>query len=247
MRPVTRYLSKPMLPIGGTPVIDWIVREAGLAGCEPIVVIGRPDDTALKDFVDRHDLSTSIEWTTQPEPRGLADAVLKGYELLPDGPVAMMLPDNVILRGDGVADLLEPDFKEDVLAWGKTMVSRESAHYFGNSGDYEPETRRPDGVETVVGLQEKQDGTFIDRGLDWPAPRLIGRVKLPHQFFERTRRATPDSETGEIDDVPIFRRLIDSAPGKAVPVSGEVCDMGEPESYLRLTSDYFQREAKRHD
>jgi UTP-glucose-1-phosphate uridylyltransferase len=160
---------------------------------------------------------------------------------------AMMLPDNIILDGEGLGDLMDYQPEEDEVVWGKTMVSRRAAHYFGNSGDYRPVEPKPTDVESVVGLQPKEEGYFVDRDLEWPAPRLIGRVLLPPRFFEIAQSADPDPRTGELDDVPIFRRLLESRPGRAIPVSGDVYDAGEPDNYLRLAADYFQRSGVRHD
>lgn len=247
LRPITEYVSKAMLPLGSTPLIDVVIKEAVEAGAAPIVVVGSPDDEALRRYLDDHAHANRIRWAVQSSPDGLADALLEGYELLSDDVAAMMLPDNIILGGEGLGDLMDYQPEEDEVVWGKTMVSRRAAHYFGNSGDYRPVEPKPTDVESVVGLQPKEEGYFVDRDLEWPAPRLIGRVLLPPRFFEIAQSADPDPRTGELDDVPIFRRLLESRPGRAIPVSGDVYDAGEPDTYLRLAADYFQRSGVRHD
>lgn len=226
-----------MLPIGNRPVIHFILREAMEAGCEPIVVIGSPDDQPLKTYVNEFEENDTLLWTQQPEPRGLAHALTKGYEVL-EAPsrVVMLLPDNVAVDGNPVRTLLTEGVSRDVLQFGTVNVTPEQAPFFGNSGGYEGEStcQYGPGVEILHRLQPKRPGTFerqLRRGRNH---RTVGRVLLPEEFFQRARGAEPDPESGEIDDVPIYRAMIQSSFALGIRLSSKIHDMGEPERYLRL-------------
>jgi len=182
-----------------------------------------------------------VRLAVQAEPRGLADALLQGYETL-EGPgrCAILLPDNVVLGGSGIASLLDVDEECSIL--GTTRVDREDANYFGNSGDYESDDLdETSGLERIQSLQSKGEGSFRRRHDKWPVRRSVARNLLTAEFFERAKERSPDSETGEVDDVPILRSMIKSSLVFGFPVDGEVYDMGTPERYLRLNDAILDR------
>lgn len=241
LRPVTRYLSKPMLPVGSEPVVHFSLREALEAGCSPVVVVRSSGDDDLKQYVRAH-FGDDVQLTVQPESRGLADALKRGYDQLDDSPdrCAVLLPDNVVMDGGGIAPLLEYDHQESVL--GTTLVSEGQAPYFGNSGDYEStviDETRP--VERIESLQEKGGGHYGQRYAEWPNRRSVARNLLTKEFFERVDEQDPDPQTGEIDDVPILRAMVQSSTVLGVPVDGTIHDMGTPDRYLRLCSLFHER------
>ncbi|MFB6356771.1 MAG: sugar phosphate nucleotidyltransferase [bacterium] len=240
LRPITRHVSKPMLPLGNRPVIDFAVREAHEAGCDPIVVVHKPDDQALRNYLEGLGDEFNITLAVQEEPRGLAHAMLQAWEHL-DRPswLAELLPDNVILNGPGIRALVGIDRSGYSFVSGTIQVSREKAHLFGNSGGYQVKEENQQG-EVIVGLQEKGEGSFQNRQGPWPQRRLVARVLLPDEFFERASERDPNPETGEIDDVPIFRNMLQSKPALGVPINSEIRDMGTPEKYLALCSRYHE-------
>lgn len=236
LRPITRYLSKPMLPIGAEPVVKYAIDEALFAGCDPVVVVRAPDDEELKDYVESK-YSSEVHLAVQPEPNGLADAALRAYDSLGrNGRCAMLLPDNVVLKGSGIASLIGRT-DSDSLVLGTTIVSRSEAAYFGNSGYFESEPFE-DGSDVVriTALQSKGTGSFQNATDDWPARRAVARTLLPEEFFRRAREREPDPETGEVDDVPIYRAMIESSTVYGVPIEGGIHDMGTPERYLQLNA-----------
>lgn len=234
LRPVTRYLSKPMLPVGSEPVINFSLREALEAGCSPVVVVRSPGDSDLEEYVE-FNCDDDVQLAVQSEPRGLADALKRGYDRLGNAPdrCAVLLPDNVVLGGRGIAPLLEYEHRGSVL--GTTRVAERQARYFGNSGDYESTVLDESvPVERIESLQEKGSGHYGQRYDEWPNRRSVARNVLTREFFERVEAADPDPETGEIDDVPILRAMVQSSTVLGVPVDGAIHDMGTPERYLRL-------------
>ncbi len=222
-----------MLPVGSEPVIRFAVQEALEANCDPVVVVRSPADSQLQDYVNEV-YPQRVKLTVQPNPDGLADALLQGYEFI-NNPrrCAAIVPDNVVLKGTGIQSLLQYSVEEPVL--GTISVSKEEAQFFGNSGAYEAESlRTSNSIERIRTLQPKGEGSFRQRIEDWPVRRCVPRLLLTPEFFERTEERAPDPETGEIDDVPILRAMIKYSTVYAAPLNGTVYDMGTPRRYTRL-------------
>lgn len=240
LRPVTEYLSKPMLPVGAEPVIHYAIEEAISAGCSPVVIIRSSNDSDLEDYVAKN-YGKTIKFAVQNEPRGLADALLEGYRVVDhNGSYAVLLPDNVILNGKGIKSLLDLEIEGCIT--GTTEVSADHAPFYGNSGGYDGQNLDEyDSVEQIVKLQEKRDGTFEDRYKDWPARRCVPRHVLTEEFFEKAEESEPDPETGEVDDVPILRAMVQSGNLYGAPLDGTPYDMGNPHRYLRLCHAVYEK------
>jgi NDP-sugar pyrophosphorylase family protein len=69
---LTRHASKPMLPILGWPLIDWVATMLAACGFGRLLVVGHPDDRGLADWVKGR---PSASLVLQPERRGIADAL----------------------------------------------------------------------------------------------------------------------------------------------------------------------------
>ncbi|MFP4687463.1 MAG: sugar phosphate nucleotidyltransferase [bacterium] len=232
--PITRYLSKPMLPLGNRPLIFYAITEALKAGCLPLAVVGAPGDQQLYDYVELIARNNPIEYVIQPEPAGLADAVLRGFRRLDiEGPAALLLPDNIVLGAAGIGEIIN-DYT-DGLCFGTIEIDFEQAGYFGNSGAYQS---KPGGgrIEKITGLQSKGNGCFRSAVSTWPARRTVGRAILPELFFEIAEKIKPQFEGEELDDVPVYRQLIEKQPATGVRLSGQVFDTGTPRRYLRLAA-----------
>ncbi|MGM0380714.1 MAG: sugar phosphate nucleotidyltransferase [bacterium] len=243
LRPITSYLSKPMLPLGDQPAVKFVIEEAFRAGCRPVVVIVNSDDSNLKTYLEK-DCPRTVVIVQQPRPRGLAEALLRGYGHLDyEGPVAMLLADNIVLNSRGLEFIIKNKLN-DWLTFGTVKVTGSEAKFYGNSGGYEgkPIDNTGGKLEKIFSLQSKGKGDFSRAKESWPARRTVGRALLPPDFFAEARQLQPDPESGELDDVPIYRRLLDKKPATGVLLPEKVYDMGQPERYLRLCSDRFEAE-----
>lgn len=105
--PVTRSISKQLLPVYDKPMIYYPLSVLMLAGLREIAIITTPQDRpAFQRLLgDGGWLGLSIEWIVQPEPEGLAQAYLLAEPFLDGAPSAMALGDNLFF-GHGLPELL---------------------------------------------------------------------------------------------------------------------------------------------
>ena len=105
--PITRAVSKQLLPLYDKPMIYYPLSVLMLAGLREIAVITTPQDQPQfrRLLGDGADLGLRLEWIVQPAPEGLAQAYLLAEDFLDGAPSAMVLGDN-IFYGHGLSDLL---------------------------------------------------------------------------------------------------------------------------------------------
>ena len=107
LHPVTKAISKQLLPIYDKPMIYYPLSVLMLAGIRDILLISTPQDIGSYErlFGDGNELGINIQYAVQPNPEGLAQAFIIGREFVGDDSVALVLGDN-IFYGHGLQEML---------------------------------------------------------------------------------------------------------------------------------------------
>lgn len=161
--PITKGVSKQMLPVFDKPMIYYPISVLMLAGIRDILVISTPHD--LPGFQrllgDGSDYGVHFEYAEQPSPDGLAQAFIIGDEFIGDDSVCMVLGDN-IFHGNGFVPMLkeavraaEEDSKATIFGYWVSDPQRYGVAEFDDAGiclSIEEKPVHPKSNYAVVGL-----------------------------------------------------------------------------------------------
>jgi glucose-1-phosphate thymidylyltransferase len=130
LHPLTRVVSKQLLPVYDKPMVYYPITTLMLAGIRDILVITTPEDApAFKNLLgDGSAWGIKLSFAQQPKPEGLAQAFLIGKDFIGTGSVALVLGDN-IFYGHGLSELVR-------RAAGLTKGARVFGYYVSDPERY---------------------------------------------------------------------------------------------------------------
>ena len=184
--PITKGVSKQLIPIFDKPMIYYPISALMLAGIRDILVISTPFDLpGFKRLLgDGHEIGVHFEYAEQPSPDGLAQAFIIGEEFIGSDTVCLVLGDN-IFYGAGFTGLLKESVK-DAEKMNKATVF---GYYVNDPERYGVAEFDKDG--NCLSIEEKPEYPKSNYA-------VVGLYFYPNSVIEIAKHIKP-SERGELE------------------------------------------------
>jgi glucose-1-phosphate thymidylyltransferase len=159
LHPLTKALSKQLLPVYNKPMIQYPIATLMLAGIQEIAIVTRVEDQKLfqKQLGDGKDLGISLTYIAQENPNGIAEAFIIAEKFINNSNVALILGDN-LFHGSGVGFKLKDASKtQGAHIFAAHVVDPENYGIieiddFGNPLTIEEKPKKPKSNYAVPGL-----------------------------------------------------------------------------------------------
>lgn len=217
--PMTKIVSKQLLPIYDKPLIYYPLSTLMLAGIREILIISTPDDTPMYEKLlgSGNDLGLEISYKVQETPRGLADAFILGEDFIGDDNVCLVLGDNVFYGQDFTRIL------------NKAKENKEGATIFG----YPVKNPKAFGV---VEFDSKNKVVSIEEKPDVPKSNYAvpGLYFYDNKVIEIAKKVKP-SARGEIEITAVNNAYLENGNLNVILMGRGMAwlDTGTPEGLLK--------------
>ena len=252
--PATKTVPKEMLPIVDRPLIQYAVDEAIEAGCDTLVFVTNRYKHAIGDYFDKayeledrleaagkHELLKKVRrplpdgvraiFVTQPEARGLGDAVLCARPVIGDEPFAVMLPDDLLWNRNGAGALRQMADAHE--ATGASMIAVQ---------DVEREQTASYGIVATEAFDGRHGRitSMVEKPKPEDAPStlaVVGRYVLDGRIFDLLENTTPGAG-GEIQLTDAIAALLTEQAVHAYRFQGVRFDCGTHLGLIEATIRY---------
>lgn len=202
--PVTKGISKQLLPIFDKPMIYYPLSVLMLAGIREILIISTPEDISgfRRLLGGGEDLGVHFEYEVQPSPDGLAQAFIIGKKFIGNDDVCMVLGDN-IFHGRGFSAMLKTAIQN--AAGGEATVFGYKVHDPQRYGVAEF-----DSSGKCTGIEEKPENPRSDYA-------VVGLYFYPNKVVEVASQVKP-SVRGELEITSVNKCFLDEGILNVIPL-----------------------------
>ncbi len=196
--PITKGVSKQLLPVYNKPMIYYPLSVLMLAGIRDILIISTPEDLPHFERMlgDGNDIGLNLKYKEQPSPDGLAQAFIIGEEFIGDDNVCMVLGDN-IFHGQGMSALLK-DARKNVEQERKATVF---GYYVNDPERYGIAEFSKDGK--VVSIEEKPKNPKSNYA-------VVGLYFYPNSVIDIAKNIEP-SDRGELEITTVNKEYLEQS------------------------------------
>lgn len=222
LHPLTKGLSKQLMPIYDKPMIYYPLSTLMLAGIRQVLIITTPHEQPLFQGLlgDGRSWGLRFEYAVQPSPDGLAQAFLIGEDFIDGDPCALVLGDN-IFYGHGLQGLLTESARENR---GATVFG----YYVSNPSAYGVAEFDDRGM--VIGLEEKPKNPKSNYA-------VAGLYFYDHRVVDLAKALRP-SARGELEITDLNRKYLESGTLRLQKLGRGVAwlDTGTPDALLQAAN-----------
>ena len=193
--PITKGISKQLLPIYNKPMVYYPISALMLAGIRDILIISTPDDLpGFKRMLgDGSDYGANFEYAEQPSPDGLAQAFIIGEEFIGDDSVCLVLGDN-IFYGQGLPEMLKQAVKDAEVNQKATVFG----YYVNDPERYGVAEFDKEGK--VLSIEEKPDNPKSNYA-------VVGLYFYPNKVVDVAKNIKP-SARGELEITTVNQQFL---------------------------------------
>jgi len=203
--PVTRGVSKQLLPVYDKPMVFYPLSVLILAGIREVLLISTPEDLVNYERLlgDGSSYGICIQYKAQPKPKGLAEAFLLGEEFIGEDPVCLILGDNIFYgldfstQLDSVMDRTHKGILATIFGYTVTDPQRYGVIELDKQGK-------------VLSIEEKPAYPKSNQA-------VVGLYFYPNSVIEIAKQITPSSR-GELEITAVNQHFLEQGVLKVEPL-----------------------------